>query len=92
MSEQSIICKRGRGRPRKTTEELAINRQRWWADKIARDSFRNKQSRGQRQRQSERIHTIQWREIEEEVARGDIAPLPSTSSNIPFQFATQVTY
>ncbi len=90
MSEQSTIRKYGRGRPRKTEEELAINRQRWWADKIARDSFRNMQAREQKRQQLQQTHSIQRPENEaegdedEEAASMEIAPLASTSGNISF--------
>src|SRR5947207_6180743 len=71
MSEQSNIRKCGQGRPRKTQEELAINRQRRRVDKNARESFRIKQVRGQkRQQESQETQAIQWPEREEAVSIG----------------------
>ena len=91
MPQPSTIHKHAGGRPRKTQEELAINRRRWKADKTARDSFRNKQAREQKQQQLRQTHSIQRPENEaegdedEEAASMEIAPLASTSGNISFR-------
>jgi len=83
MSGQSTTHKVGRGRPRKSQEELAINRQRWRADQTARDSFRNKQARERSRQQSQEMHTIQVLEEEEtgeDEVNTEVAPRMSTAS------------
>lgn len=89
MLGQSNIRGRGRGRPRKTPEEVAPSQQRRRADKNAREAFRYNQAQEQRRRRRQwrQMDAIQGPEGEGEGNEGEemggvgIAPLAPTSGN-----------